>query len=171
MGARSLARAERTGTPRRGAADALRRLVDRVSHRSGLALSAMSDAGVTLPQVLLLGHVEDRDATSPTEIAAAMGASLPASSQMIERLVQLGLLERTEEPADRRRKTLAITAEARALLRRLRSARSTDYERGLAPVARGLLVEMAALIERVLAELDGPGERAGGGSRGARKGK
>ena len=141
------------------AGDALRRLVDLVSHRSGLALAVMNEAAVTLPQVLLLNHVQSCVETSPTEIATAMSASLPAASQMIDRLVQQGLLARAEDPVDRRRKTVAITANARALLQKLRTARSTEYERGLAPVAPELLVELAALIERVIAELANPRPR------------
>lgn len=153
------------------AGDALRRLVDLVSHRSGLALAVMNDAAVTLPQVLLLNHVQRCVETSPTEIAAAMNASLPAASQMIDRLVQQGLLARKEDPVDRRRKTVATTANARALLHKVRTARSTEYERGLAPVDPELLVEMAALIERVIAQLASPRPRGTRASGSTRKGK
>lgn len=143
-----------TRRPQR-AGDALRRLVDLVSHRSGLALSVMSDAAVTLPQVLLLSQVERGETTSPSDVAEAMRVSLPAASQMIDRLVQQGLLERAEDPEDRRRKTLAVTTDARALLRKLREARGADYERGLAPVDRKLLSDMVALVDRVVAQLEG----------------
>jgi DNA-binding MarR family transcriptional regulator len=163
-------RAER-GLSRSGrAGDTLRRLIDRISHRSGLALATMNEAAITLPQVLLLSHVDRCVETSPTEIAAAIHASLPAVSQMIDRLVQQKLLDRTEDPADRRRKTVATTADARTLLRKLRAARSTEYERGLAAVSPELLAEMAALIERVIAQLEGP-PTARRASRSARKAK
>jgi DNA-binding MarR family transcriptional regulator len=138
------------------AGEALRRLVDLVSHRSGLALAAMSDAAVTLPQVLLLSHVERRGTASPSELADATRASLPAVSQMIDRLVQQGLLERTEDPADRRRKSLATTPDARSFMRKLGAARSMEYELGLATVPPELLAKMATLIERVVAELEAP---------------
>jgi DNA-binding MarR family transcriptional regulator len=134
----------------------LRRLVDMVSHRSGLALAVMAEATITLPQVLLLSHVERRGATSPTELAEAMHTSLPAVSQMLDRLVQQGLLDRTEDPVDRRRKTVATTADARAFLRKLKAARSTEFDLGLAPVDPELLVEMTGLIERVIAQLETP---------------
>jgi DNA-binding MarR family transcriptional regulator len=138
-----------------GAGTALRRLVDMISHRSGLALATMTEAATTLPQVLLLSHVE-RGATSPTELAEAMHTSLPAVSQMIDRLVQQGLLDRTEDPVDRRRKTVATTGDARAFLRKLKAARSTEFDLGLAPVDPELLDEMAGLIERVIAQLEAP---------------
>ena len=142
----------RSHTGRPGAA--LRRLVDLVSHRSGLALGVMSDAGITLPQVLLLSHVVRQGTASPSELAEAMHASLPAVSQMIDRLVHQGLLARAEDPVDRRRKLLTTTAGARSVMRKLGAARSTEYEFGLGSVSPELLAQMAIVIERVVAELE-----------------
>jgi DNA-binding MarR family transcriptional regulator len=146
--------------PRRGvddtsrAAAALRRLVDRVSHRSGLALETMSGATVTLPQVLLMNHVAHGRATSPSELADIMRVSLAAVSQMINRLVHQGFLNRREDPSDRRRKALATTAAADSFLRKLEIARSRDFELGLAPIAPELLAQVAALLERAVAQLE-----------------
>jgi DNA-binding MarR family transcriptional regulator len=39
-----------------------------------------------------------------------------ASSQLIDRLVDLGLIERTEDPFDRRAKQLTITMKGRSVL-------------------------------------------------------
>jgi len=137
------------------AGQALCHLVDLVSHRSGLALEAMSEAAITLPQVLLLDHVERRGTASPSELAKAVHASLPAVSQMIDRLVQQGLLNRAEDPVDRRRRSLTATARGRSVLRKLEAARSADYERGLAAVSSELHAQLIHLIERVIAELEG----------------
>src|SRR5258708_2930726 len=100
--------------PRRSghAGAALRRLVDLVSHRSGLALALMNEAAITLPQVLLLSHVERRGSASPSELAEAMHASLSAVSQMIDRLVRQGFLHRADDPGDRRRKSVTATGDA-----------------------------------------------------------
>jgi DNA-binding MarR family transcriptional regulator len=129
-----------------------------------MALATMNDAAITLPQVLLLNHVERRGATSPSELAEAMHTSLPAVSQMIDRLVQQGLLDRTDDPVDRRRKSLATTAAARSFLRKLGAARAAEYELGLAPVTPELLTQLATLIERVVDDLQG---RAGAEGKGA----
>jgi len=124
----------------------------------------MSDATVTLPQVLLMNHVTHGRATSPSELANVMCVSLPAVSQMIDRLVQQGLLKRREDPGDRRRKTLATTAAADAFLRKVEVARGRDFELGLAPIAPELLARLAALLERAAAQL----EDSGTGAHGAR---
>jgi DNA-binding MarR family transcriptional regulator len=132
--------------------DALRRLVDLVSHRTGRALTVMNEASVSLPQVLLLSHV-DRGARSPSDLAGATHVSLPAVSQMIERLVQQGLLVRTEDEGDRRRKSIAITRPARVLLRKLGAARSAEYALGLASLSPALLREMRDVATRAVDEL------------------
>lgn len=134
------------------AGDALRRLVDVVSHGTGRTFAVMNEASVSLPQVLLLSHVE-RGATSPSDLAAATHVSLAAVSQMIERLVQQGLLARAEDERDRRRKAIAVTGTGRALLRKLGAARSAEYALGLAGLSPATLREMRDVAARALDEL------------------
>jgi DNA-binding MarR family transcriptional regulator len=141
-----------------GAGAALQRLVDRISHRSGAVLSIMSSASVTLPQVLLLSRVAAIGSTSPSDIALEAQASAPAASQMIERLVQQGLLHRKEVPDDRRRKVISPTSRARSLLRKLEAARAADYELGLAPLSSELRSALAMLLQRAVDELAGARE-------------
>jgi len=136
------------------AGDALRRLVDLTSHRSGAVFTLMSHASVTLPQVLLMSRVEQLGAASLSNLAEASTTSAAALSQMIERLVQQGWLDRAEDPIDRRRKAIRITLRTGALLRRLESARSADYELGLASLSDDLRMQLAKMLERVVAEID-----------------
>src|SRR5579863_5603414 len=105
------------------AGDALRRLVDLAAHRSGSVFALMNKAAVTLPQVLLISRVERLGSASLSDLVEGSSASAAALSQMIERLVQQGLLRRAEDPVDRRRKAIGATPRARALLRRLEAAR------------------------------------------------
>ena len=136
------------------AGDALRRLVDLVSHGSGAVFTLMNDASITLPQVLLISRVEKFGSASLSDLAEGSTASTAALSQMIERLVQQGLLDRAEDPVDRRRKAIRITARARALLRKLEAARSHDYELGLSSLGDDLRTRLAAVLERVVAEIE-----------------
>ena len=146
-GRRSKADAKRSG-------GALRRLVDLVSHRSGSVIEIMNDVGVTLPQVLLISRVDLAGAASLAELAEQSPASAPALSQMVERLVQQGLLDRQEDPGDRRRKVIRATARAGALMRKLEAARSADYELGLAPLSETARAELARALERAALELE-----------------
>jgi len=136
------------------AGDALRRLVDLAAHRSGSVFALMNKAAVTLPQILLISRVERLGSASLSDLVDGSSASAAALSQMIERLVQQGLLRRAEDPVDRRRKAIGVTPRARALLRKLEAARSADYALGLAPLSREVRAELAAVLERAVAEIE-----------------
>jgi DNA-binding MarR family transcriptional regulator len=137
----------------RAEADALRRFVDLVSHRAGAALSRMEDAGVTLPQVLLLAHVERVGAASISELAKVSPSSAAAMSQMADRLVRRNWLTRSEDPVDRRRKTVSLTSAGAKLLRDLERARTLDYATGLSRFAPALRAELYSWLTCALAEI------------------
>lgn len=134
--------------------DALRRLVDLASHRSGSVFALMNDASVTLPQVLLINRAEQFGSASLSDLAEGSTASAAALSQMIERLVQQGLLHRAEDPIDRRRKAIGVTPRARAFLRKLEAARSADYELGLISLGHELRAQLASVLKRVVADIE-----------------
>jgi MarR family transcriptional regulator for hemolysin len=144
----------RIATVRSGAGQALQRLVNLISHRSGAVLSIMNEASATLPQVLLLSRVEAIGSASPSDLAIDVQASAPAASQMIQRLVRQGLLHRTEDPRDRRRKLITLTSTARSFLSRLEAARAADYELGLAPLSPELKAAMMSLLQRAVSDLE-----------------
>ena len=134
-------------------ADALRRLVDLISHRTGAALSQMEKAGVTLPQVLLLTRVEWAGRASISELANVSPGSVAATSQMVDRLVRKNWLARCEDPADRRRKAVSLTSAGAGLLRDLERARTADYAAGLSRLPSNLRAELRGWAVRALAEL------------------
>ena len=79
--------------------------------------------------------------------------SLPATSQMVDRLFKQGLLTRTEDEGDRRRKRLAITPSAERLLDRLTRARAAEYMKGTARLSPALQRELAAVLAKAVREL------------------
>jgi DNA-binding MarR family transcriptional regulator len=56
------------------------------------------------------------------------GVTNAAASQAVDRLVQLGLIERTEDPVDRRAKRLSLTEKGRVLIEKGIEARSKWIE-------------------------------------------
>ncbi len=150
--------ARRAGELELAAGALLRRLVDRISHRSGAALAILATAEVTFPQLILLARVQRLGTASLSALAEVSGASLPAASQMIDRLVRLGMLARADDPADRRRRALALTARGRELLARVAAARAADYAESLAglppALLRALAGALAPAVEALEAALD-----------------
>jgi DNA-binding MarR family transcriptional regulator len=157
----------------------LQELVNRVSHLQGNTLSVLTEESVTLQQVLLLRRLRQSGQCTPSEIADLMRMSAPAVSQMIDRLFGLGLVTRTEAPEDRRRKLIATTSKAIALLERVRKARASEYAAGIARLSPKVRAEFAKVLRKALQELpeevealspeggrpEAAGSSAAGGSR------
>jgi len=78
--------------------------------------SFMDETGLSPSQVNALMRLYYSGVCGVSEIGEHTGISLAAASQMVERLVQMGLLARSEDPADRRAKQLTLTAQGRALV-------------------------------------------------------
>jgi DNA-binding MarR family transcriptional regulator len=128
-------------------------LVDRVSHRGGDTLALMAEAGLTLPQVLFLTRLRQAGESTPSELAERLNMSLPAASQMVERLFKLGFLTRREDEGDRRRKQLAVTPAAERMLDKLVRARAAEYAKGTARLSPALRRELAAALAKAVREL------------------
>ncbi len=76
----------------------------------------MDETGLSPSQVSALFRLHFGGKCGNSEIAEHTGITDPAASQMVDRLVQRGLVERAENPDDRRVKQLAITDAGRALV-------------------------------------------------------
>jgi len=131
----------------------LQELVNRVSHLQGKTLTVLTEESVTLQQVLLLRRLKHLGESTPSKLAELMHMSLPAVSQMIERLFQLKLLTRREASDDRRRKHIALTPRACDVLERVRKARAAEYAAGVCGLSRKVRAELVAVLTRALREL------------------
>ncbi|HEY2678676.1 MAG TPA: MarR family transcriptional regulator [Steroidobacteraceae bacterium] len=136
----------------------LQEFVNRVSHAQGKTLGVLADASVTLPQVLLLRRVAAKGESIPSGLAEQMHMSLPAVSQMLDRLFELGLVSRKESTNDRRKKVIAARPEARSLLKRIHKARSADYSAGIASLSPRVRETLALALRDALQELRDPNE-------------
>ncbi|WAS90024.1 MarR family winged helix-turn-helix transcriptional regulator [Nannocystis punicea] len=132
----------------------LEAFMNRVAHPRGRALAFLNKSSVTVDQAILMDHARTWPGSTPTSLAARMNLSLPSISQMIERLARLGLLRRTEDPADRRRKTIAVTPKARRFLRELQAVRSQEFSAGAAALSPATQKQLVAALARALTELD-----------------
>jgi DNA-binding MarR family transcriptional regulator len=133
--------------------DLLQEFVNRVSHLQGKTLAVLTEESVTLQQVLLLRRLQQLGQSTPSALAERMRMSLPAVSQMIDRLFLLGLMTRTEASDDRRRKNIAVAQKGQLLLQRIRRARGAEYAAGTSGLSPKLRSGLAALLRRALEEL------------------
>lgn len=141
----------------------LERFVNRVSHPRGRALTLFAQASVTVDQAILLNYAQSIPDSTPSSLAAKMNVSLPSASQMVERLVKLGHLRRTEDPRDRRRKAITVTAKGAAFLVRLKRVRSEEFAVGTNALSERTRRRLEEALARALDELRAPDGAAVGG--------
>jgi DNA-binding MarR family transcriptional regulator len=98
----------------------------RVMMRDGFlgALAATAALELSLPQTAVLFLMDKEGGTTAGEVARLTGRSPSATSRFLDQLVKLGLVERTEDPQDRRQKRLSITADGRALVEAIETRRA-----------------------------------------------
>lgn len=76
----------------------------------------MHQTGLSTPQINALLHIYHAGECQLSEIGALADSSKAAASQLVERLVQQDLVQRTEDPLDRRNKILRLTAKSLELI-------------------------------------------------------
>ncbi len=98
--------------------------------RTGLDFkNFMADSGLSFSQLNTLMRLHFTGEADVTSIAGQLGVSNAAASQLIDRLAQMGLVERQEDPADRRIKCVTLTNDGHALAEKLIDVRRIWMEK------------------------------------------
>jgi DNA-binding MarR family transcriptional regulator len=82
-----------------------------------------AETRLSMPQIAMLVRLNDRKHCAVTELGEEFGVSGAAASQMVEKLVQMGLLERVEDANDRRVRRLLLTPKGKTIVERNFEAR------------------------------------------------
>ncbi len=91
---------------------------------------------VSLPQCVLLQHLLG-GARGMTDLAAGLGASLSATTRLVDGLQRRGWLERTRDPADRRKVEVKLTAQGAEEALRLQALTETAVTAVLGRIPAG----------------------------------
>ena len=119
----------------------------------GEDLAIMAETGLTLPQILTLCTLHDHGPRCVSSVAQVLHLSQPATSQLVDRLVQERLVDRAEDPGDRRRKRLAITSRGIRLVTRLIDAKSRGLDHAASRLTPRVRKNLAAALEAALRQL------------------
>jgi DNA-binding MarR family transcriptional regulator len=76
----------------------------------------MEDTGLSFSHVNILMRLFHSGKSGVSEIGEQMGITNAAASQTVDRLVNMGLIMRTEDPIDRRAKRLDLTPKGKELI-------------------------------------------------------
>ena len=98
----------------------------------GRTLPVLHQCRLTTPQLAVLELV--RVPCTVSTVAEHLGLSRPATSQMVQKLVERGFLVRSEGRTDRRERALLLSAPGEALLSAIADARAARFEAALSAV-------------------------------------
>jgi DNA-binding MarR family transcriptional regulator len=88
---------------------------------------AVADAKVTLPQLRILIMVQDSGPLNMSSVAEGLGVNPSNASRTCDRLVRAGLLDRRDDPNDRRNVALTLTPAGRRLVASMLTQRRTIF--------------------------------------------
>jgi DNA-binding MarR family transcriptional regulator len=109
---------------------------------------------LSFSQMKALHYAHERADLSVKELGESLGLSLAAMSRAADELVQRGLMDRTEDPADRRIKRLRLTDEGHALVQKMRELRMAGFEQFVATLSPKEKTQLLKTLEPILARDD-----------------
>ncbi|MDQ3849500.1 MAG: MarR family transcriptional regulator [Actinomycetota bacterium] len=116
------------------------------------AYRLLEELDLSLTQVKLLHALIDDEATVK-ELSERLGLSLAGTSRAVDALVGRGLIDRQEDPDDRRMKRVRVTQDARAALVRLDEARLAGLEAFTATLPTSQRRRLIAALRPILDDL------------------
>lgn len=116
--------------------------------------NALSRGDVTLPQYWALEFMNRQQGCSMSQLAAELGMSSSAVTSVVDRLVQLELVERHPGDEDRRRVEAQVTGAGRALLQRLYAEKQQTLTNLFARVSRKDRNDYLRVIRLLVATLE-----------------
>jgi DNA-binding MarR family transcriptional regulator len=107
------------------------------------------ESGLSMSQLGALFHIHRMGHSGVTDLGEHLGVTSPAASQMLDRLVEQGLILRTEDPSDRRAKQIVLTEEGLRVLEQSMPARQMwlqELAAALSDSEKASVTEALALI-------------------------
>jgi DNA-binding MarR family transcriptional regulator len=139
---------------------ALRSWMDIFMHRSMRGWSHFAKAsGLSMPQFSIIMQLHHRGACGISDISDGFEITNAAASQLVEKLVQSGYLERTEDPSDRRARLLNLSTKGRRLIERGRVERyrwMDQIEAVLSPEERERVAQALVTLSEAARKLEEP---------------
>ncbi|HSB03328.1 MAG TPA: MarR family transcriptional regulator [Anaerolineales bacterium] len=136
----------------------MRQFMDIAVHYSMRASAHFTKAmGLSMPQFSLLMQLYYRGVCGMSEVSERFEITPAAASQLVDKLVQSGLIHREEDPHDRRAKSLNLTTKGKELIQRgiedryswvePLAEKLTTEERTKVNIALSILTEAARAME------------------------
>ena len=136
----------------------IRHFMDMAMHHSMRERGHFAKAtGLSLPQFGILMQLHYRKDCGVSDISDRFDITNAAASQLVDKLVQSGLIQREEDPHDRRAKLLNLTGKGKELIQQGIEERyrwANRLAEKLTPVERTQVNEALNIMTRAAQELE-----------------
>jgi DNA-binding MarR family transcriptional regulator len=125
-------------------------LLGQASRRAhDLVTEALSPDGIGRQHFAVLASLAEDGPASQAGLGRRLWLDRSDTHAIVSALEESGLIQRTGDPADQRRKVVAITADGRRTLKELRRKIQSAQEQILAPLDPGEREQLIALLARI----------------------
>jgi DNA-binding MarR family transcriptional regulator len=117
----------------------------------------MDDSGLSPSQINALMRLHHCESCGVSDIGDHLGITNAAASQLVDRLVQQHLLQRSEDPHDRRYKLVALTPDGKSLIQEGIQARSSwmvQLTEALTAEEQQKIIEALTLLTQAARQLE-----------------
>ena len=136
----------------------LRSWMDVFMHRSMRSWGRfVKTTGLSMPQFSILMQLHYKGSCGMSEISERSNVTAAAASQLVEKLVQSELIERMEDPNDRRAKQLSLSKKGAKLVEQGIEERHRWMDElavNITPEESGLVVEALEILIRAAGHLE-----------------
>jgi len=116
-------------------------------------LQVLSEFGMTVPQTVALHLCAFESDVTMSMLVDRLALSPSAVSSMVQRLVELGFVTRSEDERDRRQKLVQVTENGRAFIERMMAARYEDMRLAFEPLSEETRALLSLALERMIREI------------------
>jgi DNA-binding MarR family transcriptional regulator len=136
----------------------LREWVEVTTHRAMRDQSRyVKSLGFSMPQFFLLMHIYHKKQCGISDLSEHMEITAAAASQTVDKLVQSGLLDRAEDPSDRRAKQVTLSPKGHNLIEKSITERFRwvdDLEKTLSAEQKSKIREALAILVKAERNFD-----------------
>ncbi|NTU85559.1 MAG: MarR family transcriptional regulator, partial [Chloroflexales bacterium] len=120
------------------------------SQNMGQVLQILQAANLSMPRLVALTYLQRHGTATISQLSEHLNLALGTTSHAIDQLVQGGLVERREDPGDRRHKQVTLTGAGAEIVASVRRARLDETVRRLADLPPALIARLSDVLADLL---------------------
>lgn len=123
------------------------------SRMAGDAMGLMAELNITMPQIVCMHALRGGGARNVGAISNILSLSASATSHLVDKLYERGMVSRAEDPIDRRQKLISLTPLGVETVDRLARARTEQIGAAVADIDPELRVQLSQFVDLILTQL------------------